>query len=102
MKKGNLSILVILAVAIVGAAGYFLWLKFAPIETVPGTAKPSDFKTVNVSFLKQLKELTVCGNWPIIGVSPGAQRTDPFAKQTANLSPMAASSSQECLPVNRQ
>ena len=102
MKKGNPLIWAILAAVILIAVGYFVWLKFQPNETSTGVSQIGDFKTVNVAFLAQLKELTACGNWPIVGISPSSQRNDPFARQAGNISPMAASSSQECLPANRK
>ena len=101
MKKSNLFLLAILIAVIIAVISYFLW--FLPNKPISNDIyRLGNFKTVNTDFLNQLKELNLCGNWPIVGVSPGTQRSNPFAKQESVISPMAASSTAECLPVKNK
>ena len=96
---GQAISLIFLLVVVLASAWYFVIIR--PMQEVSDINTSSEFKPIDRKILTALKELKVCGNWPIKAVNLSGQRGNPFSRKNTEISNMAAVSLPECLPVSQ-
>lgn len=101
-KKINSFFIIVFLLIIIGFIGYIVWFVLNGHSQIPTNYQLGNFKAVDVGFLQTIKEFRACGDWPINEAKFDNERSNPFARKNLQISPMAASSTPECLPFNQR
>lgn len=103
-KKRSLLPLLLVALVIIAYGAFAYWQHFWPFSLIQRSntvSLGSQFIIINRSIFPEVRQLDLCGSWPIAQVPLSAERGNPFARKISESSVITTTTVPQCQSVGQ-